>query len=239
MDTNLNINSHISKRYNEELEHVRCLLIEMGEMVCKQVEDGLQCLLTLDKELAQQVIDNDRAVNQLELKIDEACTHILATRQPAASDLRLILCVIKTITDVERIGDEAVKLGRNALKIINSDQDARQFNELKHLGEHVLVNLRQAFLAYASLNVETALNTIQQDERVNEEFDNVSRLLITKMMEDPREIKNALRITWCARALERIGDHGKNVCEYVVFLVKGKDVRHTSTEQIKQTLADH
>jgi len=239
MKADLNINTHISKRYNEELEEVRCLLIEMGEMVYKQVEDGLQCLLTLDKELAQQVIDNDRAVNQLEIKIDEACTNILATRQPAASDLRLILCVIKTITDVERIGDEAVKLGRNALKIINSEQDVRQFNELQHLGDRVLANLSQAFLAYANLNVDIALRVIQKDEQINEEFDNVSRLLITKMMEDPREIKNALRITWCARALERIGDHGKNVSEYVVFLVKGKDVRHTSTEQIKQTLAEH
>jgi len=238
MKTDLNITRHISKRYNEELEQVRCLLIEMGELVIRQVEDGLSCLLTLDKDLAQQVIANDKKVNQFEIKIDEVCTHILATRQPAASDLRLIICVIKTITDVERIGDEAVKLGRNALKIINSERDPRQFNELKHLGEQVIANLRQAMKAYAALNVDTALQVIQQDEQTNTEFDNISRLLIIKMMEDPREIKNSLRITWCARALERIGDHGKNICEYVVFLVKGKDVRHTSVEHIKQTLED-
>lgn len=238
MRTDLNITGHISKRYNKELEEVRCLLIEMGELVIKQVEDGLSCLLRLDKDLAQQVIANDKKVNQFEMKIDEACTHILATRQPAASDLRLIICVIKTITDVERIGDEAAKLGRNALKIINSEQDLRQFNELKHLGEQVIDNLRQAIKAYANLNIESALQVIQEDEQTNVEFDNLSRLLITKMMENPREIKNALRITWCARALERIGDHGKNICEYVVFLVKGKDVRHSSADEIKQTLEE-
>jgi phosphate transport system protein len=238
MRKDLNITGHISKRYNEELEQIRYLLIEMGELVIRQVEDGLNCLLTSDTELAQQVIDNDKKINQFEIKIDEACTHIIATRQPAASDLRLIICIIKTITDIERIGDEATKLGRNALKIINSEKNPRQFNELKHLGETVLANLRQAMKAYAALDIETALQVIEQDEQINIEFDNISRLLITKMMEDPREIKNALRITWCARALERIGDHGKNICEYVVFLVEGKDVRHISIEQIKQTLKD-
>lgn len=238
MKKDLSITGHISRRYNQELEQIRCLLIEMGELVIQQVENGLNCLLTSDKDLARQVIDNDKKINQFEIKIDEACTRILATRQPAASDLRLIICVIKTITDVERIGDEAVKLGRNALKIINSEQGLRQFNELKHLGDLVIANLRQAMQAYAELDVQTALQVIQQDEQTNTEFDNISRLLITKMMEDPREIKNALHITWCARSLERIGDHGKNICEYVVYLVKGKDVRHTSVEQMKQVLEE-
>ena len=236
MKSDLNSTLHISKRYNDELEEIRSLLIEMGEMVLGQVKDGLTSLLTLDKPLARQVIVNDTKVNLLEMKIDEVCTHILATRQPAASDLRLVICVIKTITDIERIGDEAVKLSRNALKIINSEEDIRQFKELKHLGEQVTVNLQQAIDAYANLDVDAALRVMQQDELANEEFDNISRLLITKMMEDPREIKTALRITWCARALERIGDHAKNICEYLLFLVKGKDVRHTSVEQIKETL---
>ncbi|WP_354625226.1 phosphate signaling complex protein PhoU [Psychromonas sp. MME2] len=238
MKTDLNITSHISKRYNQELEQIRSMLTEMGELVFKQVEDGLECLLNLNAELAEQVIANDKKVNQLEIKIDVACTHILATRQPTASDLRLILCVIKTITDIERIGDEAIKLGKNALKIINSDKNIRQFNELKHLGEHVITNLRLSLLAYATLNVDAALRALEQDKNIDEEFDNISRLLITKMMEDPREVKNSLRITWCARALERIGDHSKNVSEHVIFLVKGKDIRHASTDQIKQTLSE-
>ena len=237
MKADLNNTQHISKRYNDELEEIRHLLIAMGEMVLGQVKDGLTSLLTLDKELAKQVVINDNEVNLLEMQIDEACTHILATRQPAASDLRLVICVIKTITDIERIGDEAVKLSRNALKIINSEDDIRQFNELKHLGELIIKNLQQAINAYANLDVDLALKTMQQDEIANEEFDNISRLLITKMMENPREIKNALRITWSARALERIGDHAKNICEYLVFLVEGKDVRHTSIEKIKEALS--
>ena len=237
MKLDLNSTQHISKRYDDELEEIRHLLIAMGEMVLGQVEDGLTSLLTLNKELAKQVVVNDTKVNLLEMQIDEACTHILATRQPAASDLRLVICVIKTITDIERIGDEAVKISRNALKIINSEDDIRQFNELKHLGELIIKNLQQAINAYANLDVDLALKAIQQDEMANEEFDNISRLLLTKMMENPREIKNALRITWSARALERIGDHAKNLCEYLVFLVEGKDVRHTSVEQIKEALS--
>lgn len=236
MKSDLNITKHISKRYNDELEEVRLKLITMGEMVLEQVKDGLTSLLTLDKELAEQVIANDVKVNQLEMKIDVVCTNILATRQPAASDLRLVICVIKTITDIERIGDEAVKLGHNALKIIKSENTLRQPNELKHLGEQVIENLRQAIDAYANFDIDSALEVIEKDAQTDEEFDNISRLLITKMMEDPREIKNALRITWCARALERIGDHTTNVCEYLVFLVKGKDVRHTSLKNIKQKL---
>ena len=160
----------------------------------------------------------------------------MATRQPAASDLRLVFSVLKAITDLERIGDEAVKLGKNTIKILKSENGFRQFKELKHLGEQVQGNLSQAITAYAELDLDLALNVIVQDEAINEEFENISRLLITKMMEDPREIKNALRITWCARALERIGDHAKNISEYIVYLVKGKDVRHTSLEKIKDTL---
>ena len=236
MKSDLNITKHISKSYNDELEEVRLLLIKMGEMVIGQVRDGLTSLLKLDRELAEQVIADDKKVNQLEIKIDEVCTNILATRQPAASDLRLVICVIKTITDIERIGDEAVKLSRNALKIIKSENTLRQPNELKHLGEMVIANLQQSINAYAEFDVDQALKVIEQDQETDEEFDNITRLLITKMMEDSREIKNTLRISWCARALERIGDHTTNVCEYLVFLVKGKDVRHTSINKIKQRI---
>lgn len=236
MKKNLLLSTHISNRYNAELEEVRSLIAQMGALVLQQVEQGVQSIVGLDIELAEQLIKNDEKVNDYEIRIDQACTHILATRQPAASDLRMIVCVIKAITDLERIGDEAVKLGRNAIKISNSENNSRPFSELKHLGEQVKTNLEQAINAYVSLDIESALQVIKQDEAINDEFDNISRLLITKMMEDPREIKNALRITWCARALERIGDHAKNLSEYIVYLVKGKDVRHTSLEQIKETL---
>jgi phosphate transport system protein len=236
MKTDLQLSTHISKRYNAELEQVRSLVAEMGQLVLQQVEQGVQSIVHLDSALAEQIIKNDEKVNAFEIKIDEACTHILATRQPAASDLRMIVCVIKVVTDLERIGDEAIKLGRNAIKINNSESSSRTFIELKHLGEQVITNLQQAIKAYVNLDVESALRVFKQDESINDEFDNISRLLITKMMEDPREIKNALRITWCARALERIGDHAQNVSEYIVYLVKGKDVRHSSLAEIKATL---
>lgn len=236
MDSDVNLTQHISKRFDEELDEVRNQVMKMGGLVEMQVKNGLTALLDSDLELADEVLDKDVEINEMEVDIDENCTQILARRQPAATDLRLMICIIKTITDLERIGDEAVKLGQNALKLTNDGRTARQFIELRHLGEHVSEMLNKALNAYARLDVDTALEIIKSDRVIDDEFDNVSRLLITKMMEDPREIKNALRISWCARALERIGDHTKNICEYVVYLVKGKDVRHTSVEEIVESI---
>lgn len=238
MENDLNLTHHISKRFNEELEDVRNQVMQMGGLVEQQVNEGLKALLESDFELARKVVDNDVKVNLLEVEIDERCTQILARRQPAASDLRLIVGILKTITDLERIGDESAKLGKNALELSDDGKTARQFVELRHLGEHVSHTLNRALTAYARLDVETALEIIQSDAVIDQEFENISRLLITKMMEDPREIKNALRISWCARALERIGDHTKNICEYIVYLVKGKDVRHSTIEKIIQTIND-
>ncbi len=229
--------SHISRRFNQELEDVRNQVMKMGGLVEQQLEDGLKALLGSDCELAQKVIDTDVQVNALEVEIDEHCTLILARRQPAASDLRLMVSIIKTITDLERIGDEAEKLGKNTLAMSGSGDTARQVVELRHLGDHVKTMLNQALDAYVRMDVDSALDIIQQDQLIDDEFDNISRLLITRMMEDPREIKNALRVSWCARALERIGDHTKNICEYIVYLVKGKDVRHTSLNEIKDQIS--
>jgi len=239
MDKELHLGQHISKRFNEELEEVRNQVMKMGGLVEQQVRSGLKALLEADRELAKKVVDDDVKVNSLEVEIDENCTQILARRQPAASDLRLMVSIIKTITDLERIGDEAAKLGKNAAKLSDDGKSARQFVELRHLGEHVNETLNKALTAYARMDCDTALEIIQNDKIIDEEFDNISRLLITKMMEDPREIKNALRISWCARALERIGDHTKNICEYIVYLVKGKDVRHTSIEELKRELQEN
>ncbi|MCW8877802.1 MAG: phosphate signaling complex protein PhoU [Kangiellaceae bacterium] len=238
MENDLNLNHHISKRFNEELEEARSQVLKMGGLVEQQVREGLKALLDADTELAKKVVQDDVRVNAMEVNIDETCTQILARRQPAASDLRLMISIIKTITDLERIGDEAAKLGKNALKLTDDGKSARQLVELRHLGDHVSETLNRALTAYARLDVSTAIEIIENDQVIDEEFDNISRLLITKMMEDPREIKNALRISWCARALERIGDHTKNICEYIVYLVKGKDVRHTSFEEIKRQLED-
>ncbi len=232
----LHLDKHISRRFNEELEQVRTLVMEMGSLVEQQVNDGLNAVLDADESLAIKVIDRDQKVNAMELEIDQYCTQILARRQPAASDLRLLVSVIKSITDLERMGDEAVKFGKNAIKLAKGnfieEEGARPLVELRHLGKHVIETLRTALRAYAQMDVETALTIIRNDSVIDEEFDNISRLLVTKMMENPREIKNALRVTWCARALERIGDHTTNLCEYIVYLVEGKDVRHSTLEQM-------
>lgn len=238
--TNLHLDKHISRRFNEELEQVRTLVMEMGALVEQQVNDGLNAVLNADSKLAQKVIERDHEVNSMELDIDEYCTKILARRQPAASDLRLIVSVIKSITDLERMGDESVKFGRNAIKLAKGnfaeEEGARPLVELRHLGKHVCETLNKALTAYAQMDVAAALEIIKNDDIVDEEFDNISRLLVTKMMENPREIKNALRVTWCARALERIGDHTTNLCEYIVYLVEGRDVRHASIDEIKASI---
>lgn len=226
MENDLQLNHHISRRFNEELEEMRNQVMKMGGLVESQYEQGLKALLNYDVELAQQVIDNDALVNNLEIEIDEKCTKIMARRQPAASDLRLMITVIKIITDLERIGDEAIKFGRNAIEIYESNMTPRPFVELRNLGERVKDTLSKSLDAYARMDVEEALRIIDSDRRINEEYDNLSRLLITRMMEDPQEIRNALRISQCARAMERIGDHSANICEFVVYLVQGRDVRH-------------
>jgi len=236
MENDLQLSQHISKRFNQELEAVRNQVLKMGGLVEQQVSDGLIALLDADEALATKVIETDTQVNKMEVEIDETCTEILARRQPAASDLRLMVSIIKTITDLERIGDEAEKLGRNAIKLSDEEPSSRQFMELRHLGDSVKKMLNRALNAYARMDVDEALDIIQSDQHINQEFDNISRLLVLKMMEDPREIKAALRISWCARALERIGDHAKNICEYIVYLVKGKDVRHTSLDAIKEQI---
>ena len=236
----LHLDKHISRRFNAELEQVRTLVMDMGALVEQQVNDGLSAVLNADAELAAKVIERDQKVNTMELEIDEYCTQILARRQPAASDLRLIVSVIKSITDLERMGDEAVKFGKNAIKLARGnfaeEEGARPLVELKHLGKHISETLSNTLTAYAQMDVDAALEIIKDDNVIDDEFDNISRLLVTKMMENPREIKNALRVTWCARALERIGDHTTNLCEYIVYLVEGKDVRHSSIEQIRETM---
>ncbi len=220
------ITGHISKRFDQELEDIRNKVLSMGGLVENQVANGVKCLVASDSELARKLIADDHEVNRMEVEIDEECVQILARRQPAAGDLRLIVAVIKTITDLERIGDQAEKLGRIQLELEQQEISSSTYIKLEHLGELVGKILHSALDAFARMNVADAMATIELDIRVNDEYDSLMREMITHMMEDPRTIRSSLRISWCARALERIGDHAKNICEYVVFLVQGKDVRH-------------
>ncbi len=223
---NLHLNQHISQRYNEELEGLRSKVLEMGGIVEKQVIDGTQALIESDADLGHRVVEADIKVNTLEVEMDEACVDILARRQPAASDLRLVFSIIKTITDLERIGDQAEKLGVFAMELSEQGVAAEHYVSLENISEKSLRVLSQALDAFARLDVKSALKAAKKDRKVDKEYDALTRQLITYMMEDPREIKSVLHVMWAARAFERIGDHAKNIAEYVVYLVKGKDIRH-------------
>ncbi len=239
MDNNLNLDHHISAKFNLELEDIRNKVMTMGGLVERQVEDGLAALLESDTDLADAVAHQDYKVNALEVEIDEECIQILARRAPTASDLRLVVTVIKVITDLERIGDEAEKLGRLSQEIRVAPDEINYRKELRHIGELVRGMLRDALDAFARLDVDAALQTAMLDERINREYQTLERLLSSHLVEDPRQASNLFKITWCARALERIGDHSVNICEYVVYLVKGRDIRHTSMDKVRSELQHH
>ncbi len=229
----MEIGQHISQRYNDELEDIRNKVLQMGGLVESQAGKAVKALLEHDQELAKAVANADEEVNQMEVNIDEECTRVIARRQPTASDLRLVIAVVKVITDLERIGDEAEKIARYSKKLAKKPNVVGMHSELSHLSKLVLGMLHDSLDAFARLDDDEAVKILEREVRINKEVDNLSRLLITFMMEDPRHIKNALRVSWCARSLERIGDHAQNICEYVIYLVKGKDVRHTSLEHIR------
>ena len=231
MNQDTPLGGHISKRFDNELEDIRHQVLAMGGLIETQVANGLRGLFESDSELARRVVQDDDKVDRMEVDIDDQCLKILARRQPAASDLRLVVAIIKTINDLERIGDQAEKLGRNQLELIDDDAGSSHCLKLEHLGDLVSKMLNKALDSFARMDVDEALKTIGLDEKINAEFDGMMRQLITHMMEDPRTIRNALRVSWCARALERIGDHSKNICEHVVFLVRGKDVRHIGLKE--------
>lgn len=232
----LHIGQHISQQFNEELEALRNRVLHMGGVVEHQIGEAIRALVEGDSALGEEVANNDYKVNELEVQIDEQANHILARRQPAASDLRLVVAIIKTITDLERIGDEAEKIGRMAARLAAEEQPAQAGAEIEHLGNRVRRMLQSSLDAFARLDADAAVKVARKDEKVDSEYEGVMRQLITFMMEDPRTIRRALDAMWCARSLERIGDHARNISEYVVFLVGGRDVRHTTIEQMEQVV---
>ena len=226
---------HTSKQFDAELEAVRSRVLQMGGLVEEQIIHAVEGLVNGNLELAQSVVQNDHRVNAMEVALDEDCSHIIARRQPTAGDLRMLMMIVKTITDLERIGDEAAKIARMTKLIYESDRIVQpRFSQIKHMSDLVLDMLRKALDAFARLDPTAATSIVRQDMQVDDEFRMELRHLITYMMEDPRTITMFIDILFAAKAIERMGDHAKNMSEYVVYMVKGKDVRHTSVEEIEK-----
>jgi phosphate transport system protein len=223
---------HSSSQFNEEMESIRSHLMEMGGMVEKQVIDALQSLLQGDSEIAERVLENEDKVDALEKLIDGECARVLALRQPAASDLRMIISVTKCVSDLERIGDEAAKVAKMSLELAEQGESPRGYVEVRHIGNHVRTMLGDALDAFARFDVQKAVDVAAEDNEVDLEYRSAMRALVTFMMEDPRAISRVLNIIWSLRALERIGDHAKNIAEQLIYLVKGKDVRHISVDEV-------
>lgn len=226
--------SHISSAFNAELEDVRQRVLAMGGLVEQQIIDATRALMELDSELAKQVFETDDKVDQFELYIDDECSRILARRQPTASDLRLVYAVIKTITDLERIGDESHKIAKMAVDLSTQERMQENMMETQHLSRLVSKMVRDALDAFARMDAESALAVVREDANIDREYEALLRQCITYMMEEPRTIRRVMDLIWCVRALERIGDHAKNIAEYVIYFVKGKDVRHSSLEDMER-----
>lgn len=236
MESN-DISHHISQKFDEEMENLHNQVLKMGGLVEQQITGAIKALQNTHAPGAEKIILQDHKVNALEVTIDEACTRILARRQPAASDLRMVITVIKTITDLERIGDEAERIAKMALNLAEDDAAIHsRFAGIRHLGEQAVQMVHDVLDAYARLSVDAALKVVREDDNTDKEYQDLMRMLITYMMEDPRTISQALDMIWVARALERIGDHAKNIGEYVIYLVKGKDIRHLDLDEVEKDI---
>ncbi len=231
-----NNSQHISQQFENELQDIRSRVLAMGGLVEQQVTNAMDALVTGNTDLARDVISFDEDVNSMELSIDEECIQIIALRQPTASDLRLVSGILKTITDLERIGDESVRVARMAINLSEKDRPKRNYRELQSLGNHVRGMLRDALDAFARFDVEMALRVAKEDKDVDAEYEGIVRQLMTYMMEDNRAVTRVIDMMWSARSLERIGDHANNICEHIIYLVEGKDVRHLSIEKAEKVI---
>jgi phosphate transport system protein len=233
----MNTTKHTLTQFDAELEGVRDQVMQMGGLVENQIRLVMEALAENDVAMMERVIDNDRQVNGMEVSIDEKCVRIIARRQPAANDLRLVMTVIKTITDIERIGDEAKKIAQMGIQLSHREHfHTPRYTEIRHAAKVVLDMLHQALDSFARLDASSVLDVIRKDELVDNEFRTVLRYLVTLMMEDPRTISGALEMLFIAKAVERMGDHAQNMAEYTVYLVKGRNARHISVEEIEDEL---
>ena len=227
---------HTSSEYNAELEDIRNQLLLMGGQAENQLRTVLKAMQQESIDLANELLSQGDDIDQMEVDLDKECTRIIARRQPAAGDLRLIVAVMKSITDIERIGDETEKMARLLKKLFTRDFHSKYFNEIDHLGKEVMSSLSGTLNALARLDALEAIKLAQRDQVIDAHFDELNGHLIKKMIDDPNTVKPYLGLSQCAQSLERIGDHAKNICEYIVYLVVGTDVRHGNLEEVKLEL---
>jgi phosphate transport system protein len=230
--SDLHLGQHISRRFNEELESVRSRVLHMGGIVEGQLSNALKVLVDRDTELAKEVIHTDASVNSLEVEIDEQCTRIVARRQPTASDLRLVITVIKTISDLERMGDEAKRV---AIMARNDMGDALEDDvraDLEFMGELVREMLRQVLDAFARTDVDMAVTVVKADKKVDKKYKKIVKQLIQRMAKDPQAIPSVMNVMWAVRSLERLGDRCQNIAEHVIYMVLGTDVRHIKIDDV-------
>ncbi len=227
---------HISHLFDEEMENIRNKVLTMGGLVEQQIEQAVNAYTNSDKEMAEYVIQQDIVVNNLEMAIDYDCIQVIAKRQPAAVDLRMLISIIKAITDLERIGDEAGRIAKMAIRLQATDYNHQQYYEIDHLVTMVQEMLRDSLNAFARMDLKQVAEITGKDKKVDREYTSIIRQLITRMMEDPRNITRSIDVLWTARALERIGDHACNICEHVVYMVKGDDVRHISQDELESKI---
>ena len=226
----MEVNKHISGQFNNELESIRSSVLAMGGMVEQQLSNALEAIHSQDVELARNIVETDLKVNAMEVAIDEECTRIIAKRQPAASDLRLILMISKTVTDLERMGDVADKLAR--MELNNTGRTQPPLVSLDSMGRLAIKMLHDALDAFARMDVEAAVRLYHEDDKIDRQYESIIRELMTYMMEDPRTIPQVLDVLWCARSIERIGDRCQHISDYIIYCVKGKDVRHTKIDDV-------
>ena len=230
------IGQHISRQFNTELEDIRNKVLVMGGLVEQQLVLAIQAITTNEVEIAERVIRQDSQINAMEVEIDLECNQIIALRQPTAFDLRLLLTIIKIISELEIAGDHAARIAKMAIKLSNTEAGHDQYHELLHMADVVKAMLHGALNAFARMSIDGITVITGMDEKVDHEYTSIVRQVITHMMEDPRNITRTLHVLWAVRALERIGDHACYLCEHLIFMVKGEAVRHLSQQELEEKL---
>ncbi|MDR7271250.1 phosphate transport system protein [Pelomonas saccharophila] len=227
---------HLSTQFDAELSGISTRVLEMGGLVEAQVAQAVQALADFSAESADEVLAKEGRVNTMEIEIDRDLSTIIARRQPTARDLRLLIAISKSIANLERVGDEAARIARTVQRLVSGGVSSRlrlPMGDLAFEAELAIKQLRKSLDAFARLDVERALDVLKHDDEIDKEFDGLLRKLITYMMEDPRTISSSIDLVFVAKAIERVGDHAKNLAEVVIYVVKGQDVRHNSPEAVE------